>query len=129
MDGWVKKAGSNLVVSVGKLIGSQAKVEGVTRNRSFDVNRRSPGLLRWDIRVNIPDGYEVSSESLDKLNQSVKNNAGEFTANASVEGRQLQLVVSKRYDKSDYPASQWQELLQMLDAADEFTTRQIVFKK
>lgn len=129
MDGWVKKAGSNLVVSVGKLIGSQTKVEGVTRNRSFDVNRRSPGLLRWDIRVNIPDGYEVSSESLGKLNQSVKNNAGGFTANASVEGRQLRLVVNKRYDKSDYPASQWQELLQMLDAADEFTTRQIVFKK
>ena len=129
MDGWVKKAGSNLVVSVGKLIGSQVKVEGVTRNRSFDVNRSSPGLLRWDIRVNIPDDYEVSGESLSKLSRSVKNSAGEFTANASVEGRQLRLVVSKRYDKSDYPASQWQELLQMLDAADEFTTMQVVFKK
>lgn len=129
MDGWVKKAGSNLVVSVGKLIGSQAKVEGLNRNRSFDVNRSSPGLLRWDIRVNIPDGYEVSSESLSKLSRSVKNSAGEFTALASVEGRQLRLVVSKRYDKSEYPASQWQDLLQMLDAADEFTTMQIVFKK
>ena len=129
MDGWVKKAGSNLVVSVGKLIGSQAKVEGVNRNRMFDVNRSSPGLLRWDIRVNIPDGYEVSSESLSKLSRSVKNSAGEFTALASVEGRQLRLVVSKRYDKSEYPASQWQDLLQMLDAADEFTTMQIVFKK
>lgn len=129
MDGWVKKAGSNLVVSVGKLIGSQAKVEGVNRNRTFDVNRSSPGLLRWDIRVNIPDGYEVSSESLSKLSRSVKNSAGEFTALASVEGRQLRLVVSKRYDKSEYPASQWQDLLQMLDAADEFTTMQIVFKK
>jgi hypothetical protein len=37
--------------------------------------------------------------------------------------------VSKRYDKGDYPASQWQDLLQMLDAAAEFTTMQIVFKK
>ena len=129
MDGWVKKAGSNLVVSVGKLIGSQANVEGVDRNRSFDVNRSSPGLLRWDIRVNIPDGYEVSSESLSKLSRSVKNSAGEFTALANVEGRQLRLVVRKQYDKSDYPASQWQDLLQMLDAADEFTTMQIVFKK
>jgi hypothetical protein len=129
MDGWVKKAGSNLVVSVGKLIGSQAKVEGVNRNRSFDVNRSSPGLLRWDIRVDIPDGYEVSNESLSKLSRGVKNSAGEFTALASVEGRQLRLVVSKRYDKGDYPASQWQDLLQMLDAADEFTTMQIVFKK
>ena len=129
MDGWVKKASSNLVVSVGKLIGSQVKVEGVNRNRMFDVNRSSPGLLRWDIRVNIPDGYEVSSESLDKLNQRVKNSAGEFVAHASVEGQALRLVVSKRYDQRDYTAGQWQDLLQMLDAADEFTSRQIVFKK
>jgi hypothetical protein len=34
-----------------------------------------------------------------------------------------------RYNKGDYPVSQWQDLLQIIDAADEFTTRQVVFKK
>lgn len=129
MDGWVKRAGNNLVVSVGKLIGSQAKVEGITRNRTFDVNRLSPALLRWNITVTIPNGYEISGESLDRLHQDISNSAGHFTANARVEGRQLRLVVSKQYNQRDYPASQWQDLLQLLDAADEFTTRQIILKK
>jgi len=37
--------------------------------------------------------------------------------------------VSKQYNQRDYPAAQWQDLLELLDAADEFTTRQIILKK
>jgi len=129
MDGWVKKAGNNWIVSIGKLIGSQAKVEGLNRNRTADVDRRSPGVLTWDINVTIPSGCEVTGESLEKLQQHVANSAGEFTSTATVQDGQLHLVVTKRYNHGDYPASQWQELLQVIDAADEFTTRQVVFKK
>ena len=129
MDGWVKRAGSNLVVSAGKLIGAQSKVEGSDRRRTFDVNRRCPALVRWNITINVPSGYQVSQESLAKLQQQVKNSAGEFNATASIEGNRLTLAVNMRYNKGDYPASQWQDLLQIIDAADEFTTRQVVFKK
>jgi hypothetical protein len=129
MDGWVKRAGSNLVVSAGKLIGAQSKVEGSDRRRTFDVNRRCPALVRWNITINVPDGYQVSQESLAKLQQQVKNSAGEFNATASIEGNRLTLAVNMRYNKGDYPVSQWQDLLQIIDAADEFTTRQVVFKK
>ena len=48
---------------------------------------------------------------------------------ASIEGNRLTLAVNMRYNKGDYPVSQWQDLLQIIDAADEFTTRQVVFKK
>ena len=129
MDGWVKKAGNNWIVSVGKLIGQQAKVEGTSRNRTADVSRRSPTLLTWDIAVTIPSGCEVASESLEKLQQHVENSAGAFSSTATVQDGQLRLTVSKRYNQGHYPASQWQELLQLLDAADEFTSRQVVFKK
>ncbi|MBQ9555604.1 MAG: hypothetical protein IJV05_05205 [Muribaculaceae bacterium] len=129
MDGWVKKAGNNLIVSIGKLIGSQAKVEGTNRNRTADVDRRSPGLLTWDITVTIPNGCVVTPESLERLQQHVANSAGEFTSSATILDGQVHLTVTKRYNQGGYPASQWQELLQILDAADEFTTRQVVFKK
>jgi len=129
MDGWVKRAGNNLVVSVGKLLGTQARVEGYERHRTADVNRRSAAMLTWDISLEVPDGFEIPAESLERLQQQVKNGAGEFTATARVEGRCLHLVVIKRYEKGDYPASQWQDLLQLIDAADEFTNRQIVLKK
>lgn len=129
MDGWVKKAGSNLVVSVGKLIGSHMKVEGNDRRRTADINRNSPVLLTWDITLDLPDGYHLTEDALTKLQQHVSNTAGEFSSSAAVEGSQLRLKVTKRYNSSDYPVSQWQELLAVLDAADEFTNRQIVLKK
>jgi len=129
MNGWVKKAGSNLVVSVGKLIGSHMKVEGNDRQRNADINCNSPLLLTWDITMDVPNGYQVSEESLAKLQQHVSNGAGEFSSTAQVEGGQLRLKVVKRYSRADYPASQWQEFLQVIDTADDFTNRQVVFKK
>ncbi|MBR1882418.1 MAG: DUF3857 domain-containing protein [Muribaculaceae bacterium] len=128
MDGWVKKAGSNLIVSIGKLIGDQVKIEGEARKRDFDINRRATQLT-WNITLTLPSGYQVAAESLEKLQQNVSNNAGEFHAQASVSDNQLQLVVAKCYRKADYPVAEWQQLLQIIDAANDFTQKQIVLKK
>ena len=129
LDGLVKKAGDNLVLSVGKLLGSQLSLEGHDRERDCDVYRTAANQLVWDIIVDIPDGYTVSQESLDKLQQLVRNDAGEFTARANVDGNKLHLQATKSYFKSYYPLSQWQELLKIIDTASEYTNRQIVIRK
>ena len=115
LDGLVKKAGDNLVLSVGKLLGSQLSLEGHDRERDCDVYRTAANQLVWDIIVDIPDGYTVSQESLDKLQQLVRNDAGEFTARANVDGNKLHLQATKSYFKSYYPLSQWQDLLKIID--------------
>lgn len=129
LDGLVKKAGDNMVLSVGKLLGSQLSVEGHDRERDCDVYRSAANQLLWDINVEIPSGYTVSQESLAKLQQSVKNDAGEFTASAKVEGNTLHMQATKSYFKSYYPLSQWQDLLKIIDAASDFTNRQIIIRK
>lgn len=129
LDGLVKKAGDNMVLSVGKLLGSQLSVEGHNRERNCDIYRNSANQLLWDINVEIPSGYTVSQESLAKLQQSVKNDAGEFNASAKVEGNTLHLQATKSYFKSYYPLSQWQDLLKIIDTASEYTNRQIVIRK
>ena len=47
----------------------------------------------------------------------------------SLEGDKLHLLVQKTYYKAHYPQSQWQDLLKVIDAASDFTNRQIVIKK
>ena len=129
LDGLVKKAGDNIVLSLGKLLGSQLSVEGHDRERDCDVYRNSANQLLWDINVEIPSGYTVSQESLAKLQQSVKNDAGEFTSSATVEGNTLHMQASKSYFKAYYPLAQWQDLLKIIDAASDFTNRQIIIRK
>lgn len=129
LDGLVKRAGGNLVVSIGKLIGTQIKVEGQERERVDDVIRKFPTTLCWDIMLQLPEGYHLTNESLSKLQQELKNSAGEFVATATVEGDIVHLMVNKCYQKAHLPVTEWSDLLQILDMADQYTNRQIVLEK
>ena len=129
LDGLVKKAGNNLVVSVGKLLGNQLSVEGEDRKRDCDIYRDSPKSFDTIIYLSLPSGYTITGDNLDKLNVDVKNEAAAFKVTPSLEGDKLHLLVQKTYYKAHYPQSQWQDLLKVIDAASDFTNRQIVIKK
>ena len=116
MDGLVKKAGRNLVVSVGQLFGQQAHIEGRDRQRDTDVNYDYPSTLAVTVRLDIPSGYAVSAESLRKLSNNVDND-------------KLIITFQKVYKQQCVPAAGWSQLLGVLDRAYEFTSRQIVLKK
>lgn len=67
MDGMVKRAGNNYLLSVGKLIGSSLKLEGKDRERIDDVWRKMAFVDEWNIEIPLPQGYKVSAEALKKL--------------------------------------------------------------
>ena len=125
----MKKAGPNLILSVGKLIGDQLKVEGRDRERSVDAWRPFAVSSHWDITVNLPEGYKVSSQSLATLNTSIDNAVAGFTAKATAQGNKLRLVVDKVYKTRIIPTADWTQLLKVLDTAYDFTQKQIVVKK
>lgn len=129
MDGYVKKAGTNLILSIGQLIGEQLKVEGDERSRTADVMRRYPCTLEWDIRVALPAGYSVSAESLSKLNARLTNSFGTFEATASQSQGELVLHVQKRYHKAEAPNTEWPDILRFVDAASNYNALQVVLKK
>ena len=128
-NGLMKKAGPNLILSVGKLIGDQMKVEGRDRERGVDAWRSSSLGIHWDITVNLPEGYKVSKESLATLNTSIDNAVAGFTAKATTQDGKLRLVVDKVYKSRITPTANWAQLLKVLDMAYDFTQKQIVVKK
>ena len=73
MDGMVKRAGNNYLLSVGKLIGSSLKLEGKDRERIDDVWRKMAFVDEWNIEIPLPQGYKVSAEALKKIETSVAN--------------------------------------------------------
>ena len=81
------------------------------------------------MRLAIPSGYEVSPESLQKLNSNVDNSAISFTSKASVEDGKLLITFEKVYKQYRVPASQWSDVLSALDKAYDFNSLQVVLKK
>ena len=128
-DGMVKKAGPNLLVSIGKMMGQQAHIEGRERSREFDVIRPSANTLHYQITLNIPAGYNVPAESLKKLNSKVDNVAGSFITSAQVKGKELIVNIDKVYKHRKEALANWPLLLKVLDAAYDFTSMQVVLKK
>ena len=129
LDGFVKKAGNNFILSLGKLLGDAPKIEGTERQRTLDVNMNCPKEVKWNITVNLPQGYEPSKKSLQELNSRVDNSFGSFITTAKTEPGKLILQVTKTYKVLNLPVSAWQQLLDVYDARAQFGTRQIVLSK
>lgn len=129
MDGLVKRAGSNLMLSVGKLIGQQLKIEGNDRIRKDDVWRRMAFVDEWNIEIALPSGYQASAESLKKLETSVSNDCGEFAVKASAEAGKIVVHVCKSFLHREEPVANWDRLLKLVDACSAFNEKQVVITK
>lgn len=129
MDGLVKKAGRNLVVSVGQLFGQQTHIEGKERKRSDAIFFDYPRTYAVTLALTIPSGYSVSPESLQKLNESVDNDAVSFMTRAEVSNGKLVIDFKKIYKHQQEPVANWNKVLDMLDRAYAFTSRQVILKK
>lgn len=123
----VKIAGDNLLVSVPGLIGEQLFISQDERKREVDAYMGFPRSLRNIIRFTIPDGYKAVG--VQNLNMNLDNEAGTFAVQASVEGNTLSILVKKLYKQMTVKKEDWGKLLQMLDAAFNFSQKKILLKK
>mgnify|MGYP003673192251 CR=1 FL=1 len=123
----IKKAGSNYIIEIGKLIGGQIDLEEKERERTSDINTSNARSFNYNITFNIPEGYTVAG--LDKLNKSVDNETGAFISSAKVEGNQLIVNTSKQYKHNFEPNSNWSKMIAFLDEANQFTNEKILLKK
>lgn len=129
MDGMVKRAGNNYLLSVGKLIGSSLKLEGKDRERIDDVWRKMAFVDEWNIEIPLPQGYKVSAEALKKIETSVANECGEFTVKATAGNESVKLYVRKCFAHRVEPVSNWSKLLALVDACSAFADKQMVIAK
>lgn len=129
MDGMVKRAGNNYLLSVGKLIGSSLKLEGKDRERIDDVWRKMAFVDEWNIEIPLPQGYKVSAEALRKIETSVANECGEFTVKATAGNESVKVYVRKCFAHRVEPVSNWSKLLALVDACSAFADKQMVIAK
>lgn len=129
MDGMVKRAGNNYLLSVGKLIGSSLKLEGKDRERIDDVWRKMAFADEWNIEIPLPQGYKVSAEALKKIETSVANECGEFTVKATAGNESVKVYVRKCFAHRVEPVSNWNKLLALVDACSAFADKQMVIAK
>ena len=129
MDGMVKRAGNNYLLSVGKLIGSSLKLEGKDRERIDDVWRKMAFVDEWNIEIPLPQGYKVSAEALKKIETSVANECGEFTVKATAGNKSVKVYVRKCFAHRVEPVSNWSKLLALVDACSAFADKQMVIAK
>lgn len=129
MDGMVKRAGNNYLLSVGKLIGSSLKLEGKDRERIDDVWRKMAFVDEWNIEIPLPQGYKVSAEALKKIETSVANECGEFTVKATAGNESVKVYVRKCFAHRVESVSNWSKLLALVDACSAFTDKQMVIAK
>ena len=129
MDGLVKKAGKNLTLSVGQLVGQQTHIEGKERQRTDDIIFSYPRTFVATINVELPSGYNVTPESLQKLNTNLDNEDMRFVTKAEVMGNKLLIHLEKEYKKQIVPVTRWQNILEILDRAYEFNNQQVILRK
>ena len=129
IDGLVKKAGKNLVVSVGQLVGPQKHIEGKERERDADIVYNYPSTYTVTLTLDIPQGYSVAAESLQKLTNHIDNEAVGFESKAETSDGKLVINFQKTYKQQQIPAANWSQVLNMLDRAYDFTSQQVVLKK
>ncbi|MGJ8684336.1 MAG: DUF3857 domain-containing protein [Nonlabens sp.] len=126
-DGYIKKAGNNLIIEIGKFIGGQVELEKKERERTVDIYLNHAKTFIYEIDLEIPDGYTI--KGLDALNNSVDNATGNFITTAVMEGNTLKVKTIKTYKSNYLKSEQWNDMAQWLDAAFAFNQAKVLLQK
>lgn len=122
----VSRAGSNYLVDIGKLIGRQVAIDDDELDRTRDVYMPFARSFTNDIRLTIPEGFEVSG--LDRLNMDVTNTTGGFRSTAVQEGQDIVLTTYKYYNNNFEKGEDWPKMVEFLEAAYDFSQLRILLK-
>jgi hypothetical protein len=121
------KAGNDIVLALPVLLGEHSQIKQEERTRKTDADLSYPRTLKWSISFTVPAGYTV--QGLEKLNQKVTNPAGSFESTAAMEGNDLVIRVKKSYYTKYLGVPQWPQLLEVLDAAFNWSQSKLILKK
>ena len=129
MEGMVKRAGNNMLLAVGRMLGSEMKIEGQQRERKDDIIRVSPSLYTWDIEVEIPEGYQITTESLENIQAQYSNDCGSFSVKVSSNEKKLYMKAEKRIFHKRESIEKWPQLLELYDRIYNYLSQQIILVK
>jgi hypothetical protein len=127
MDNFVKKVGNNFLLNVGSLMGTYKKLDEKERKRNVDIYMPSARTLKYTFNISIPEGYTV--KGVNELNKKVENEIASFVTTAVVNGNTLTATAVRSFSNNFEPVSNWEKLLQIIDATADFTESKVLFEK
>lgn len=122
-----KKAGSNYLVEVGKFIDGETKLEEDEKERNYNIYMPYAQTFSNHIELEIPDGF--TAQGFETLNINVENSLGRFKSSAKIEGNKLVIDTTQYYDSNFAKKEEWSKIVDLLSAAHEFSTKQILLQK
>lgn len=127
LDGYIKKAGEDLILDAGKLIGIQWTPSDKDRNWSLNTYLEFPSIIEREIIIEIPPQYKV--EGIERLNKSIENNLGSFKASATMEGTTLRIMISRIQNTDFISKTDWTTFLSIVDMANLLANESVILKK
>ncbi|WP_264552505.1 hypothetical protein [Flavobacterium sp. N2038] len=126
-NNFIKKAGENYIVEIGKMLTNQVEIDKKEAGRKNNVYMPFPRAFENEIVFEIPAGYKISG--IEKLNKNVQNSTGEFISVASLEDNKLIIKATKKYNNYYEPNANWSKIIAFLEAAYQFTQEKVMLKK
>ncbi|HRE78417.1 MAG TPA: DUF3857 domain-containing protein [Flavobacterium sp.] len=126
-DQYIKKAGNNIIVELGKFLTSQIELSEKEKNRTNNIYMSFPRQIVHEIQFEIPEGYTASG--LDKFNKNAENETGGFISSISQNGNLITIKTTKSYNNYYEPNSNWSKMIDFLEDAFQFTQEKILLKK
>lgn len=122
----VRTSSNSKIVSIGYLL-KNIGISALRKERKSNIVFNSTSQVIYKISLNIPNGYKV--ENLSTLESAVTNKCGLFSSTAKVENDKLVLSVEWDINDVEYPAQDWNSLLEIFNAYDDFYNKSVVLSK
>lgn len=130
MGNYVKRAGKNLILSVGRLLSKPIELLPSDRKRDTDVYLGVPREYSTVIDISLPEGYGVDSKSLRALERTVSNAAGEFIVKtSSPSSDSIKIEIKRVYGKRMLDVSEWNDFLAIADVASDWFGSSLILEK
>jgi hypothetical protein len=128
LNNLITKAGRNYTLEIGKILTKQPKMdEDDLKPRQSDIQMSFTKTLVNEVELTLPDGYTV--EDLKEINLSVDNDLMLYKVESTLSGRKLNVKTTKIYKKVTAPKTEWQKVIDVFQAAYNFSQKKIVLKK
>jgi hypothetical protein len=127
MENFVKKAGSNYILDIGKLIGKISKVKEEEKVRITNIYMPGARSLSYNINIDIPSDYKLSG--IADLNANITNSFGSFNVISRLDSQKLIVDVKRVYSQAFIDKKDWNEVTRLIDAAGNFFEQKVLFEK
>jgi hypothetical protein len=126
-----EKAGENIIINVGKVIGKQEEMYQETE-RKLDMELGYVHTLKRTLTIDIPQGYTVKNLNefnyVNEFENTDKNKTG-FKSKAEIKNNQIVITVEEYYNSLLYPKSLYESFKKVINSAADFNKLSVIFIK